>query len=259
MEKSIFSWFGFFMPIQKRLELIKKAGFDGVSLWWEDETSPEIIKKEDMPKMAVDNGLFVEYIHAPYSDVNNLWTRDEKVREKTLERYFGYIEDCHRHGIGILVMHCSDKENNGLDIDAGIESFKYLAEKAKIADVRIAIENTRDASLVDMLLEELKLPNLGLCYDSSHDWLTGQTKGQLFEKWAERTFTTHLSDNDELKDRHWLPGDGHVDWKLLREIHTKSNLCSLSIEVTGSCEPFENPEDFLSAAYERLEGIVGGL
>lgn len=31
----IFSWFGYVMPMKERLELIKKAGFDGVTIWWE--------------------------------------------------------------------------------------------------------------------------------------------------------------------------------------------------------------------------------
>ena len=34
---TIFDWFGYEVPHQKRYELIKQAGFDGVLLYWSDE------------------------------------------------------------------------------------------------------------------------------------------------------------------------------------------------------------------------------
>lgn len=34
---TIFSWFGFSIPMEERFKLIKSAGFDGVLLWWSDE------------------------------------------------------------------------------------------------------------------------------------------------------------------------------------------------------------------------------
>lgn len=257
MKKSIFSWFGYFMPIEKRLELIKRAGFESVSLWWEDEISPELVKKEDMPQIVFENGLLLEYIHAPYKDVDSLWSLNKKERSTVLERYFGYIEDCGNHKIQTLVMHCSDRNLETIDIETGFKSFRILSEFAQERDVKIAIENTKDAHLLDTLFTELELPNLGLCYDSSHDWLEGQTKGKIFEKWAKRTFVTHLSDNDGLKDMHWLPGDGKVDWDVLRSHIGKSDLKCLSMEVTGSVMKFENPEEFIFTAYERLLEITG--
>lgn len=34
---TVFSWFGFPIPMEERFKLIKAAGFDGVLLWWSDE------------------------------------------------------------------------------------------------------------------------------------------------------------------------------------------------------------------------------
>ena len=34
---TIFSWFGFSIPMEERFKLIKSAGFDGVLLWWSNE------------------------------------------------------------------------------------------------------------------------------------------------------------------------------------------------------------------------------
>ena len=51
----IFSWFGFVMSLSKRIELIKNAGFDSTSLWWEDEEGSPSIKKNEMPKIVRDS------------------------------------------------------------------------------------------------------------------------------------------------------------------------------------------------------------
>ena len=36
----IFSWFGFVLPFEERITLIKEAGFTATSIWWEDEDAP---------------------------------------------------------------------------------------------------------------------------------------------------------------------------------------------------------------------------
>ena len=33
---SVFSWFGYFMPFEARIQAIKQAGFDAVMISWED-------------------------------------------------------------------------------------------------------------------------------------------------------------------------------------------------------------------------------
>ena len=58
---SIFSWFSYPLPLQKRLELIKNAGFDATSLWWGDEFED----KNHQPEMARRLGLEIDYVHAP--------------------------------------------------------------------------------------------------------------------------------------------------------------------------------------------------
>ena len=65
----IFSWFSYQHPLQQRLQMIKRVGFDAVSLWWGDEFGD----KNCQPEMARKQGLDIDYVHAPCSNPNDLW------------------------------------------------------------------------------------------------------------------------------------------------------------------------------------------
>lgn len=250
-KSSIFSWFGYVQPLPERLEMIRKAGFAGVSLWWEDETYPNLIPVDKMPLMVREAGLIFENMHTPYQDVNDLWIPEQELRETTVNRYRAYLQKCNQYEIPVLVMHATDLGGPQSLTQEGLEAFFTLGKAAKQYGVRIAVENTRDASLVDSLLEELSGDWFGLCYDSSHDWLEGQTKGALLEKWIHRVYTTHLSDNDMKKDRHWVPGDGNVDWFKISSLLSQTDLAYYSMELLGSIHPVEQPHDFLDLAFEK--------
>lgn len=256
MKKSIFSWFGFIQPLEERLDLIAHTGFDGVSLWWEDETYPDLIPKEVMPNMVRNAGLHFENMHTPYQDVNDLWSDDTALREVTVQRYLGYLDQCNRFGIPVMVMHCTDVQGPTALNESGLEAFGTIREHGQKSGVRVAVENTRDADLVDALLEVLHSEFFGLCYDSSHDWITGQTKGRLLEKWAGSVFTTHLSDNDTLKDRHWIPGDGMVDWEKIGKLLKETDLEYVSMELTGSVSSIGDPQLFLQKAHKQIHDLV---
>ncbi|NTW71502.1 MAG: sugar phosphate isomerase/epimerase [Eubacteriaceae bacterium] len=257
MKKSIFSWFGYYIPLPERLRLISDAGFHGASLWWEDEIWPDLIEKEKMPHVVRETGLFLENIHTPYKDVNELWSPQESIRDNVVKRYKNYLDECSHFEIPIMVMHCTDENSEENVIAAGLESFNDLARYAEKSGVKIAIENTRDGHIVDRLLEEFNSPFLGMCYDSSHDWLENQSKGELLLKWHKRLFTTHLSDNDLKGDRHWIPGDGEVDFLLIAKLLEKSDLEYIHMELASSAMKIEDPAEFLSIAMNRIDGIIG--
>lgn len=65
----IFSWFGFVLPFQERIALIKEAGFTATSLWWEDEDAPHPMKKERLIQLLRN----VRSLH------KNFWKRPIKV------------------------------------------------------------------------------------------------------------------------------------------------------------------------------------
>ena len=123
---SIFSWFSYPLPLQKRLELIKNAGFDATSLWWGDEFED----KNHQPEMARRLGLEIDYVHAPAENPNALWL-DNINGNSYLNLLLSCIEDCRRHDIPTAVIHVTRLSSRPPVTQLGIDRIKRLVELAE--------------------------------------------------------------------------------------------------------------------------------
>lgn len=256
----IFSWFGYVMPMKERLELIKKAGFDGVTIWWEDETGYNEGKKENFPKLVKENGLVFENIHAPFTNPNFLWSSFEFERQREINKYIEWIEDCARYDIPMMVMHVVEGSNHPEPNKYGIQSIREIVKRAEEFGVKIAVENTFAMSNLPYIFNRIESKNLVMCYDSSHDMLH-ENSLDLLKAYGSRLGATHISDNDGLKDRHWLPGNGNIDWnKIGCSFPTKTYKGYITLEVYPTQEEMQMPpEDFLNKAYQRALYAESGL
>jgi sugar phosphate isomerase/epimerase len=52
-----------------------------------------------------------------------------------------------------------------------------------------------------------------VCLDPNH--LLGESHSALINALAGKIVTTHISDYDFLEERHWMPGEGKIDWPRL--------------------------------------------
>mgnify|MGYP000951471568 CR=1 FL=1 len=247
----IFSWFGFVMPLQERLRLIKNVGFDATTVWWEDEEGPVIIKKHEIPQMVRDEGLILENIHVPFNNSDDMWSDSKTSRDAFVARHLEWMEDCAKFDIPLMVMHVTDGDRPPAPNKYGVECMMRLVKEAEELKVKIAVENTIRGDSVEFLLSEIESPYLGLCYDSSHSGLKNQN--YLLEAFKERLFATHISDNDGLYDRHWLPGNGIIDWNKIGEFFPKNYRGYLTLETRPTDgEAKQGPESFLEKAYEKI-------
>lgn len=244
----IFSWFGFVMPFQEMLELIKKAGFDATCIWWEDEEGPRTLRKYEMAKIVGDSGLIIDNIHAPFCASNDLWSESQLARKEIIKKHTTWIEDCAKYRIPIMVMHLTEGEETPGPNKYGIESMLLLSKVAEDLGVKIAVENTRREDNVPFVLSKIPSAHLGFCFDSSHANLGQRVDALLLREYGERLITTHLSDNDGMVDRHWIPGNGRIDWKRLGELFpSRSYRGSLTLEVCPKWN--KTPEEFLAKAF----------
>ena len=126
----------------------------------------------------------------------------------------------------------------------------------------MALENTRSTSHLDFILNEVPLERLGLCYDSSHDYLHSGTPTAVLGKWAHRLITIHFSDTDGQGDVHWLPMKGIVDLDAVSRAYPASYEGPVMIEAVPQ-DRAQPPTEFLADAYnaaiklrEKLAGSV---
>lgn len=252
----IFSWYGFVMPFEERIHLIREAGFEATSLWWESEDLPYPVKREDMPRLVREAGLFLENIHVPFNDSDALWSEDEAARASVVDSHLAWLHDCAHHRIPTMVMHLSDRPDSQAYRRQGLKSLEALTRTAEALGVTIAVENTRHNDRVRFILETISSASLGFCFDSSHHRLTDPGDFKLLEDFGNRLAATHLSDNDGAVDRHWLPGHGTIDWNALTDAFPKSYNGCLTMEVGPTEEERQGaPQDFLKRAHRRITEV----
>lgn len=253
----IFSWFGWVMPLPERLALIRQAGFSSTSLWWEDEIGSPGISKAIMPRMVRDSGLILENAHVPYDHIDDLWSESKSRRNSIVNKYLAWIEELAQCNIPIMVMHILDRSYPPRPNGFGLESISRIVAAAEEAGVVIAIENTGDVHFIDYVLSRIETKHLGFCYDSSHDWLYSSDKEFILRKCGNRLLCTHLSDNDGIKDRHWLPQQGHIDWQLVKQLlpRTYSGVISLEVTASNTQQHTMTPQQYLDEAYRKVAGL----
>jgi sugar phosphate isomerase/epimerase len=260
----MFSWFGYPLPFEERLQLIKEAGFCASSFWLgEEEELVRTGKLDAMPALIRSQGLFLEYAHAPDAGCNDLWSESRYQRQKIKEIYHRYIAVCQKHRIPILAFHVSQSkgEQPVAPTEEGLKVVEELVKFAEDCDVKIAVENTMAPTFLDFVLSQIESPHLGFCYDTSHDFLYSPEPGLLIERWGKRLLMTHLADNDGVLDRHWLPGAGIIDWEVVRSRFPSETYRGFyNLEVFPK-DPLlkEGASQFVSAGYHSIEWLVGVL
>ena len=93
MKYSMFSWFGYFMPFEERIDVIKEAGFDEVMISWEDECEPYYLEKEKFPDIVRSKGLGITNIHAPFIGYNDIWEKGPAETRALLEKLLNMLAE----------------------------------------------------------------------------------------------------------------------------------------------------------------------
>ena len=150
-------------------------------------------------------------------------------------------------------MHLTEGLNPPAPNSLGVQSLLELVKVAEELGVTIAIENTRGNDNVPYVLSKIQSNYLGFCYDSSHHYLSDKQDYRLLENFGERLVTTHLSDNDGLEVRHWLPGHGIIDWAMVAKNFPFGYRGCLTLEAYPTTdEREETPQVFLRKALQKL-------
>ena len=171
-------------------------------------------------KRAEKFGINLWSFHLPFQpfETNNISSMDEDVRNNSIHLQSEYIKKAGDIGIGIFVIHPSAEPNREEDrqilLENASNSLIKLADVAESAGGIIAVENLprtclgRDAYDISKLISADE--RLRVCYDTNH--LLSQSAKKFIENVGKKIVTTHFSDYDFKDERHWLPGEGKVNW-----------------------------------------------
>lgn len=62
------------------------------------------------------------------------------------------------------------------------------------------------------ILDRFPTPHLGICFDVNHIMNRHKELPAMIDALAPRINSFHISDYDGVDERHWLPGQGIIDW-----------------------------------------------
>lgn len=252
---TIYDWFGYVLTIKERYRLIKEAGFDGVLLWWSNGFGRDCFGRNEYrngPQIAREAGLFIENIHAPVQNQNNLWL-DNLDGEALTDCYLQCVADCAEFEIPTMVVHLPNEDNtyNAL----GLDRIKRIAEKAEKLGVNVALENLRNLANLRCVLEQVDSHRIGFCYDCGHHYRR-YPDYDLLSMYGSRLMALHLHDNNGEYAQHGLPFDGTIDWHMtMKKIAETNYKGAIAIEAMNWEYKDLSIEKFLQEAFERAKRL----
>ena len=199
----------------------KSAGIDGIEISVGKKAADEL-------DFALTRRLADEYkielcsFHLPFSPFNEIDISSPELADQTVKYLSSLIKKATEIGIKTFVIHASGEpiaeEARTLRMDCAKNSLFALAEYAERFEAVIAVEDLprtclgRDSS--DILELISAHPSLRVCFDTNH--LLKEDISVFIANVGKSIVTTHISDYDAINERHWLPGEGIIDWSMLR-------------------------------------------
>jgi sugar phosphate isomerase/epimerase len=180
-------------------------------------------KAEHQYWMLVEAGINPSSAHMPYGPDLDVSDLNEDAAKTAVEADKLILDWMAGKGIGIAVLHPSwrpiKEEERRAKTERSQISVKTLGEYAEFKNIILAVENvsptTGGLSLnSENILDITDSGNAaGICFDVNH-LLTEPIK-DFIKKAGAHIVTVHFSDNDGKDERHWIPGEGVIDWKKL--------------------------------------------
>lgn len=169
---------------------------------------------------AKTHGMTLWSFHLPFMpfDKININCRDRAFRAYSVAYVSEYIKIATDLGIKTIVVHPSAEPNEEHEREELIaysqDSLVKLADVAAEGGAIIAVENLprtclgRDSADIKKLISVDD--RLKVCFDTNH--LTCQSIRDFVLDVGHKIVTTHFSDYDFVDEKHWMPGEGKIDW-----------------------------------------------
>lgn len=177
--------------------------------------------------LADQYGIELHSMHLPFMPFTQIDISSPALADDTVEYYRELIEKGASIGIKIFVLHPSGEpikdEERSIRMETAKKTLARLAEIAKANDAVIAVENLPRSCLGKNSAEIAELLSaheaLRACFDTNH--LLSEPLADFMRNIKDRIITTHISDYDFVNERHWLPGEGKIDWQEILSILTE--------------------------------------
>ncbi len=205
----------------KELEKMKEAGFDSVDFdlckyWTDREKEIELYKSMEDGLNAIKNsGLYFNGVHVSFGNEWDISALDEDFRKSVISMVKDVFSRCDPYKPFCYILHGSfepigDEERQ----DKLSQLIKSLSELKMSTNACVCVEVLPRSCLCNTSIETAYVADkagVGVCMDVNH--LLQETTEHAIRVLKDRIKTTHISDYDHVNERHWMPGEGDIDWK----------------------------------------------
>ena len=201
----------------------KAAGINTIEISVGNTQLADALDFKEARRLADKYGIELWSLHLPFLPFNVIDPSVPALADYTVKYFCSFIDKATEIGIKTIVIHPSGEpiaeSDRPMRLECAKKSLAALAEYAKARGAVIAVEDLprtclgRDSSNILELISAH--PDLRVCFDTNH--LLGESIADFIKKVGDKIITTHVSDYDEKNERHWLSGEGVIDWKALKD------------------------------------------
>lgn len=182
-------------------------------------------------KLINNQGLRTWSVHIPFGIHLDLSDPDESQRAFVVDYYARVMKAAAEGGADLCVAHPSAEPISAEERDLHISQCRRSISELTAAGtgVRLAIECLPRTCLCSTAQETLRIldgTEAGLCMDVNHPH--HEPPANFIRALADRIITTHISDDDGLDEKHWMPGKGVIRFEDVLE----------ELRITGYTGPF---------------------
>lgn len=164
----------------------------------------------------------VASVHAAFGEQRDLSSPDSEVCERAVSELGECLDLARGLRVDLVVVHLSyepiEDSERAERLQCVQRSLGTALPEYERAGVRLALEllpRTCLGNTVDELLDvvsDLDSPNVGVCLDVNHLMDRYDQISRDVRRLGPHLITLHLSDYDGVDEKHWMPGDGVIDW-----------------------------------------------
>lgn len=201
----------------------KAAGINTIEISVGNTQLADALDFKEARRLADKYGIELWSLHLPFLPFNVIDISNPALADYTVSYFRSLIDKATAIGIKVFVVHPSGEpiaeSDRPMRMKCAKRSLAALAEYAAEKGAVIAVEDLprtclgRDSSDIIELISAH--PDLRVCFDTNH--LLGESIADFIAKVGDKIITTHVSDYDEKNERHWLSGEGVIDWKALKD------------------------------------------
>lgn len=178
---------------------------------------------KNVKALAEKYGIELWSYHLPFCPFEDIDISTPSMAEESVKMILSYIDRASVCGFKVYVIHPStepiDESDRPARMECAKKSLATIAAYLEGKNAILAVEDLPRTCLGRNSSDILELcsahPSLRACFDTNH--LLGEDINEFIRKTGHLYVTTHVSDYDFINERHWLCGEGKIDWLSLKK------------------------------------------